>query len=132
MSGASPADFWDWQEQSKAFEQIAAMRGGGETLTLGEHPEVFPGAGVSINFFDTMGVKPLIGRTFLPEEGKSSGPGAVILSYKLWQSRFGGDPTVIGRSVKTSDGATTIVGVMPPDFKYPMFADLWTPLARDA
>lgn len=132
-SGASPADFWDWQEQSRAFEQISAMRaGGGVTMTLGEHPEVFPGAGVSVNFFETVGVKPLLGRTFLPEEGRLSASGAVVINYKLWQSRFGGDASIIGKTFKTDDGSATIIGVMPPDFKYPPFADVWVPLARDS
>jgi len=131
-SGGSPADFWDWQDESKRFEQISAIRSGGETLALGEHLEVFPGASVSTNFFDTLGVRPLIGRTFLPEEGKLSAPGAVVISYQLWQERFGGDSAVVGKVVKTADGSTTIIGVMPPAFKFPAGAQTWTPLARDS
>src|SRR5215470_11007415 len=64
---ASPADFKDWQEQSQTLE-IAAMRGGGQTLTLNEHPEIFRGADVSANFFEVLGVKPLYGRVFNEEE----------------------------------------------------------------
>src|ERR1700692_1525635 len=111
-SGGSPADFWDWQEQSQRFEQMSAIRGGGEALALGEHLEVFPGASVSTNFFDTLGVKPLIGRTFLPQEGTLSAPGALVISYRLWQERFGGDSSVVGKVVRTADGSTTIIGVM--------------------
>src|SRR5882672_1659736 len=131
-SGGSPADFWDWQEQSQRFEQISAIRGGGEALALGEHLEVFPGATVSTNFFETLGVRPLVGRTFLPEEGKSNAPGAVVISYRLWQERFGGDTSIVGKAVRTADGSTTIVGVMPPDFKFPAAAEIWTPMARDS
>jgi putative ABC transport system permease protein len=131
-SGGSPADFWDWQEQSQRFEQMSAIRGGGEALALGEHLEVFPGASVSTNFFETLGVKPLFGRTFVPQEGSSSAPGAVVISYRLWQERFGGDSSVVGRAVKTAEGSTTIIGVMPPDFKFPASAEIWTPMARDS
>lgn len=131
-SGGSPADFWDWQEQSQRFEQMSAIRGGGETLALGEHLEVFPGASVSTNFFDTLGVRPLIGRTFSPQDGQSNAPGAVVISYGLWQERFGGDSAVVGRVVKTADGSTTIIGVMPPAFKFPAGAQTWTPMARDS
>jgi putative ABC transport system permease protein len=131
-SGGSPADFWDWQEQSQRFEQMSAVRGGGEALALGEHLEVFPGASVSTNFFETLGVKPLLGRTFLPDEGKLSAPGAVVISYRLWQERFGGDTSVVGKAVKTADGSTTIIGVMKSDFKFPAGAETWTPMARDS
>jgi putative ABC transport system permease protein len=131
-SGGSPADFWDWQEQSQRFEQMSAIRGGGEALALGEHLEVFPGASVSTNFFETLGVRPLLGRTFLPQEGTSSAPGAVVISYRLWQERFGGDSSIVGKAVKTAEGSTTIIGVMPPDFKFPAGAETWTPMAHDS
>jgi putative ABC transport system permease protein len=121
-SGGSPADFWDWQDQSQRFERMSAIRGGGEALALGEHLEVFPGASVSTNFFETLGVRPLLGRTFLPQEGTLSAPGAIVISYRLWQERFGGDSSVVGKAVKTADGSTTIIGVMPPDFKFPAAA----------
>ena len=131
-SGASPADFWDWQQQSQAFDNIAAFSGGGTTLTLDDHPESFPGASVSTNFFDTLGVKPLYGRAFTDEEGKINAPSVLVLSYKLWQQKFAGDPSVIGRNVKTATGSATIIGVMPADFRYPFFAQVWTPMQRDA
>src|ERR1700730_5636152 len=131
-SGGSPADFWDWQDQSQRFEQMSAIRGGGEALALGEHLEVFPGASVSTNFFETLGVKPLLGRTFLPQEGTSSAPGAVVISYPLWQQRFGGDSSIVGKAVRTAEGSTTIIGVMPPDFKFPAAAQMWTPMVRDS
>jgi putative ABC transport system permease protein len=131
-SGGSPADFWDWQEQSQRFEQMSAIRGGGEALALGEHLEVFRGASVSTNFFETLGVKPLIGRTFFPQDGQLNAPGAVVISYQLWQERFGSDSAVVGKVVRTADGSTTIIGVMPPEFKFPAGAQTWTPMARDS
>jgi putative ABC transport system permease protein len=129
--GASPADFWDWRENSQAFEQLAAYSpDGGLKLTGVETPEFFPGSRVSTNFFQVFGAKPLLGRAFLPEEGRASAPGAIILSHRLWQRRFGGDPAIVGQTL--GDTGLTVVAVMPPDFKYPTYAECWFPLARDS
>jgi putative ABC transport system permease protein len=129
--GAAPADFLDWQAQSQAFEQLTLYSGGGIGLAEAERMEVISGARVAVNFFATFGVLPLLGRAFTSEEGLASGPKAVILSHQFWQERFGGDPQIVGRALKTRDGAVTVVGVMPPDFKFPWNVKVWTPLARD-
>ncbi len=129
--GASPADFWDWQEQSRTFEQLALHSGGGIGLKESERIEVISGARVTVNFFATFGVQPMLGRAFDNEEGFVNGPRAVVLSHRLWQRRYGGDPQIVGRTLKTTDGAMTVIGVMPPDFKFPSYAQVWTPLARD-
>jgi putative ABC transport system permease protein len=129
--GASPADYWDWRESSKTFEHLAAYSpDGGLNLTGVADPEFFPGTRVSTNFFQLFGAQPLLGRAFLPEEGRASAPGAVILSHRLWQRRFGGDPAIVGQTL--GDTGLTVVGVMPPDFKYPTYAECWLPLARDS
>jgi len=131
--GVSPADFWDWKEQSQTFEQLAVFSGGGGfSIRDADPPDVFNGARVSFNFFQTFGVLPLLGRAFFPEDGQLNSPGTVILSHKLWISRFGGDPSVVGKTFTTTEGGTTVIGVMPPDFKFPSYADVWVPLARDA
>ncbi|MGH9935170.1 MAG: ABC transporter permease, partial [Blastocatellia bacterium] len=130
--GAPPADFYDWQEQSRTFEQLTMYSGGGIGLKESERVEAISGARVTVNFFSTFGVQPLLGRAFVNEEGFLNGPPAIILSHRLWQSRFGGDPQIVGRTIKTNDGSVTVVGVMPPDFKFPSFAQVWTPLARDS
>ncbi|HEU0176552.1 MAG TPA: ABC transporter permease [Blastocatellia bacterium] len=130
--GASPADFWDWQEQSRTFEQLAMHSGGGIGLKESERIEVISGARVTVNFFATFGVQPMLGRAFANEEGFLNGPKAVILSHRLWQQRYGGDPRIVGRTLKTTDGAVSVIGVMPPDFKFPSYAQVWTPLARDS
>jgi len=129
FGGISPADFWDLQDRSTAFEQIAAMSGGGFSLTGVENPESLPGARVSTNYFEAVGAKPYLGRTFQPEDGSLKAPFTIILSYRLWQERFGGDTTIIGK--RLGDTEATVIGVMPPDFKYPMYAEVWTPLSRE-
>jgi predicted permease len=130
--GTSAADFWDWQEQNRTFEQLTMYSGGGIGLKESERIEVISGARVTVNFFATFGVQPMLGRAFDNKEGFLNGPQAIILSHRLWQNRFGADPQIVGRTLKTDDGAITVVGVMPPDFKFPSFAQAWTPLARDS
>jgi len=131
LGAASPADFWDWQAQSQAFEQLAAYVGRGLNLKESERVEVLNGPIVSVNFFETFGVAPLLGRTFVKEEGLQNGPRAVVLSHWLWQRRFSGDPNIIGRSLKTDDGQITVIGVMPPEFSFPNSAEVWTAMPRN-
>jgi putative ABC transport system permease protein len=88
---------------------------------------------VAVNFFATFGVQPMLGRAFVNEEGLEDGPHVVVLSHRFWQQRFGGDPQIVGRRIKTRDGTPLLViGVMPPEFKFPSYAQVWTPIARDS
>jgi putative ABC transport system permease protein len=132
-AGVSAADFWDWKEQSQTFEQLAVISGGGGfSLRDADQPDVFYGARVSFNFFQTFGVQPLIGRGFSSEDGQLNSAKTVVLSHKLWIRRFAGDSSVVGKTFNTADGGTTVIGVMPPDFKFPAYAEVWVPLARDS
>ncbi len=129
--GASPADFWDWRASSQTLQQLAAYApSDGFNLTGVERPEVFASSRVSSNFFQVFGAKPLLGRAFLPEDELAWPPRAILLSYRLWQRRFGGDPGVIGQTLGNT--GWTVIGVMPSDFKYPTHAECWTPLVREA
>jgi putative ABC transport system permease protein len=130
--GASAADFWDWKEQSRTFEQLTMYTGGGIGLKESERIESIACALVTVNFFATFGVQPMLGRAFVNEEGFLNGPPAIILSHRLWQQRFGGDQQIVGRTIKTAGNPMTVIGVMPPDFKFPSFAQAWTPVARDS
>ena len=133
IDGVSPADVWDWKDQSQAFEQLAVLSGGGGfSVRDVDQPDVFNGARVSFNFFQTFGVQPLLGRVFQSEDGDAGAPDTVVLSYRLWMRRFGGDPSVVGKTFNSFEGGTTVIGIMPPDFKFPSYAEVWTPLARNA
>src|SRR5262245_11546066 len=123
----SPADFRDWREQSTSFENLAAYSGDGVSLWISERPETIPAARVTWNFFDTLGVPPLLGKGFEVADELQSTP-SLVLSHRLWQSRFGGDPAVIGKQVRTAGGSATIVGVMPSHFRLPDTADAWIPI----
>jgi putative ABC transport system permease protein len=128
--GAAPADFWDWQAQSQAFEQLGAMSGDGGVAVRGERAELLRGPRVSTNFFDLLQARPLLGRTFRAEDGVVAAADTVVLSYRAWQGKFGGDPHIIGKML--DDNGVQVIGVMPPDFKFPDYAESWIPLSRDS
>ncbi len=120
-------DYQDYQ-QSRSFDGLAAYTGGGGILTgHGEAQRVFAPA-VSANFFDVLGVEPLLGRTFRAGEDKAGAERVTVLTYGLWQSMFGGDKGVIGQSLTISNVQYTVVGVLPPSFQFALRqADLWLP-----
>ncbi|MCP3097580.1 ABC transporter permease [Myxococcus sp. K15C18031901] len=94
-------------------------------------PERLPGMRVTGTFFETFGMRPALGRGFLPEEDVVGGPRVVVLSESLWRRRFGGAPDVVGRSIVLNDESYTVVGVAPASFAYPKGVHLWTPLQLD-
>jgi predicted permease len=133
VRGVAPADFVDWRAQSRAFEGLAAYTGGGLTLDSGGQPEVVSGVRVSEDFFRVLGVGPARGRTLDAEEFNSAASRSVVLSHRLWQRRFGGDPGVVGRTLTlVGGGSATVVGVMPEEFRFPSSAEVWTALPRDS
>src|SRR6185295_118611 len=133
----SPANFLQWQERSDVFEQMASFYESRANLTGQASPEEVAAQNVTPNFFATLGVAPILGRSFLPEEGPDGRDRVVILSHGLWQRRFGGDAGVIGQTIQLNSRAFTIVGVMPPDVKLLLKAgslvgkmpELWAPFA---
>ncbi len=123
----NPRNYADWREQNQVFEQVAAINTQNINLTDDGEPERMIGARVAANFFSILRVNASLGRTFLPtEDGAGSRPVAV-LSYGLWQRRFSADPNVIGRMLVLNGASTTVVGVMPADFRFPQQVELWIP-----
>jgi predicted permease len=136
-SPVSPPDFLDWRAQTTAFAGIAAASTfeGDEsqthlTVSGGSEPERVPGGAVSANYFDVLGVSPLLGRAFLPGEDQAGHDRVMLLRADLWKRSFGGDPRVLGRTVKVNGEAYTVIGVMPDTFRQLwMFPEqLWIPL----
>src|SRR6266404_5912058 len=128
----SPANFLDWREQNTVFEGMAAMTERSFNLTGAGEPERFDGRRVSANLFSLLGVEPQLGRAFTADEDKP-GIRVVILSHRMWQRRFGGDPTIVGRALNLNGEAYTVVGVMPRSFQFPAQRDdLWVPIAFPA
>ena len=127
---ASPANYFDWREQNRVFEQLAAFRWETVNLTGKDMPEQLVGNRVSGNMFTTLQVKPMLGRVILPEDDKPDGERVVVLSHGLWQRRFGNDPQVIGQSLILNGQSYTVIGVMPPEFEFPNARPaLWMPLS---
>jgi putative ABC transport system permease protein len=132
---ASDAEVVDYQTRTTVFDGVAAWSVGQVNLNGDGEPARVGRAAVTANVFDVLGVAPLLGRTFSPEEVTPAGDLAVILSYGLWQGRYAGDPAIIGRTILLNGKATPVVGVMPDRFKLPTdFVQdaeeptvLWTP-----
>jgi putative ABC transport system permease protein len=126
----APANFVDWRDQSQSFEGMAATHRISVNLTGEGEPERIDGRRVSANLFDLLGVEPYAGRTFLAEEDQPGQSRVAILSYGLWQRRFGSDLEIIGRTITLNSVSVTVVGIMPPQFQFPSPQDeLWIPIA---
>jgi predicted permease len=126
---ASYPTFQDWRSGANAFEGLAFVRGLGAVMKTGSGAERLVGAYVSEDFFRVLLDAPLLGRTLLAEDFAAAGPGAVVLSHRLWQRRFGGDRSALGRALVLGGRSYTVVGVMAPDYGYPTWADLYAPIA---
>jgi putative ABC transport system permease protein len=129
------SNFLDWRAQNSVFDQLAALTYASVNLTGVAEPERIQSAVVTTNLFQTLGVEPLAGRAFLPEEENVKSPRAVVISHGLWQRRFGADPGVVGRTLTLNGNPTTVVGIMPQDFQlqFPisMAVDMWLPMRID-
>ncbi len=131
----SAAQYLDSRERNHSFEQMAAWLGGFYNLTGEGRPAEVWGAQTSANFFDVFKMRPVLGRSFLPDEEQPGHEQVVMVSYRLWQERFGGSPDVIGKSITIDDKPYTIIGIVPADFSIWGNAgwqyDVWMPFAFD-
>ncbi|KPJ93836.1 MAG: hypothetical protein AMS18_04965, partial [Gemmatimonas sp. SG8_17] len=129
----SAYDYFDYHERNEVFQSLGAINFGpiDFTITGGEEPEQVGGVFVSWDLFATLGIPATAGRHFTPEEGQPEGPGVVMLSGGYWQRRFGSAPEAVGQTVTVNGFPLTVVGVMPPDFRFLHDADVWVPMRRD-
>jgi putative ABC transport system permease protein len=125
-------DFLALLNQSKTLGSIAAHVFRRRALTGGSEPEGIHSELVSADFFPTLGVRSALGRVFISEECKPGSDHVAVISYRLWQRRYGGDPSLIGRTITLDREQYTVVGVMPDNFEFPKPCDVWTPLAFDS
>src|SRR5713101_2521644 len=123
------ADYLDWRAQNQTFEQLGIYRWWSTNLTGADSPERVQGFQVTTNFLDIVGVKPLMGRGFSAEESEPGKDAVALLTYNLWQRRFGADPNIVNKTISTNGTARTVIGVMPPEFNYPKGAEIYSPLA---
>ncbi|HKO60926.1 MAG TPA: ABC transporter permease [Pyrinomonadaceae bacterium] len=123
-------NYVDWKTQNSVFEEMAAVGFRSFNITGDGEPEKVIANGATQNFFPLLGVSPALGRNFLPDEDKDGGPKVMILSYGLWQRRYGGDKEIIGKDIILNGEKHTVVGVMPANFRFlHNLTALWVPAA---
>src|SRR6185295_3257694 len=129
-----------YRDRTHTFQSLAAFETGNFSITGGGDPEVVPAGVVTFNYFEVLGREPLYGRTFTRQEDTPGNNHVALLSYALWQRRFGGNPNIVGRSINLDSAPVTIVGIMPADFDFPDPAEranssghmqLWVPKGLD-
>jgi len=124
-------DFVDYRKQQHTFNDLAGSTSGTIYVSGDEKAERFTGAWITANLFDVVGVRPLLGRTFRAGEDTPAGEKVAILSYSMWQQRYGGDRNIIGHQLRVNGIAHTVVGIMPENFAFPDNDQIWVPLQTD-
>jgi predicted permease len=125
-STPAPANFVDWKTQTKTFDAMATAAWQAWNLTGDGDPERLTGLRVTANFLEVLGVKPAAGRFFLPTDDSPQSSPVAVIGYSLWQSRFGGDPNIVGRTISLNGQSHTVIGVAPAGFQFPSNgADIW-------
>lgn len=125
----SPPDFLDFREQNQSFERLAAFQNSPFNLTGAGEPERVNGVRVSAGFFETLGVRPMHGRTFVTEEEQDGRGQVAVIGYGLWQRRFGGDPSLVGKTISLNGNSFTVIGILPLGFQFPRDeVELWAPI----
>jgi putative ABC transport system permease protein len=130
-SVTSEANYLDWRNQNRVFSQIAAFATTGFNLSGAGQAERVDGVSTTWDVFPMLGAAPVVGRGFQPYDDRPGAPRTAILSYGLWQRKFGGDPAVLGRTITVNGEPATIVGVMPRNFRFFYSPDMFMPLALD-
>ncbi len=125
----SAANYLDWERQNHVFEGMAIYTFHGFTMTGSDKPEQVDACAATSGFFSTLGVQPMLGRAFTPEEDQPGRSNVVVLSHRLWQEHFGSNPGIVGHDIKLDGQSYLVAGVMPASFQFPEFAQMWTPMA---
>jgi putative ABC transport system permease protein len=130
MLGVSRLDFLDWRDAARSFSHLAVLTGASLNVSeQGRPAEQYNGTYGSANLFELIGQRPQLGRDFAPRDDAAGAEPVVILSDSVWKSRYAADRTVLGRAITINDRVCTIVGVMPPEMKFPFNNDMWLPFA---
>ncbi|MEP7132570.1 MAG: ABC transporter permease, partial [Acidobacteriota bacterium] len=131
----SPPNFRDWQRDSHSFAAMGAAEGWQPNLVSGEQPERVEAVRLTSEILPMLGVAPLFGRVFAPTEDATGKDHEVVLSHALWRRKFGADRGLVGRAISLDGEPYTVIGVMPPEFRFPPFwqtgTQLWAPLCLD-
>src|SRR6185503_2135937 len=123
-------NFTDWRNQNQVFEKIGVHNRASYNLTGLGDPERIVTAQASADLFAALRVNPMMGRLYNNDEDKPGGPPVVVLSYALWQRRFGGQASILNQSITLNGKSWTVIGVMPEGFQYPSRAEMWVPVGQ--
>lgn len=126
LGGISPGNFWQMRGELKTFSEVSGLIGSAYSFKDRNNPETVPGMLVTPSFFKALPTAPLIGRVIEERDTCAGCPPVVVLSHRLWMRRFGGDPSIVGKVLYGDDAR--VIGIMPPDFKYPVACEVWQPL----
>src|SRR5258708_1943843 len=129
LNAVAPATYLDWKKEVRSFDDLAAYAWDEVNLTGDREAQKVQDFQVTANFFPMIGVQPLMGRTFLPEEEEPGRNQEIILSYGLWEQCYGSDPNILNRVIKVDGKSFNVIGVMKKGFDFPMPAEAWIPLA---
>ena len=127
----APADFVDWKRASQSMAGLTAITGEAVNFQRGDQIETLPGASVSDDFLAVFGVTPRLGRAFVADDFAGVTETPILISHAAWQEKFGGDANVINQTLHFKQASFRVIGVMPPEFRYPRWAQAWQPLARN-
>ena len=129
--GVSYLDYRDWRENTKAFDAFGAYSGTIANLSdEGQPPERYNGSFLSANTFGVLGMRPVIGRDFVPDDDKPGAQSVALIGHTVWVNRYGKSPDVIGKTVRINDNPSTIIGVMSEGVRFPFNTDVWLPLSQ--
>lgn len=130
-AGTSLPDYLDWKKQVTTLEGLAAVQAATFILSGGDKPDRYLGGQITADAFSFLGVQPILGRLFRPEEDELNAPPVALIGFEVWQKHFGGDRSVVGKIIPINGKQVTIVGVMPEGWRFPEMCDIWMPLQLD-
>jgi putative ABC transport system permease protein len=127
-AGTAFPDYLEWKKNATTLDGIAAITSATFIITGGDKPERYLGGQISADAFSFLGVQPILGRQFRPEEDELNAPPVALIGYQVWQEHFGGDRGVVGKIIPINGKQVTVIGVMPKGWRFPEFCDIWMPL----
>ena len=130
-AGTSFPDYLEWKKNVTTLDGIAAITEATFIITGGDKPERYLGGQISADAFSFLGVQPILGRQFRPEEDELNAPPVALIGYQVWQEHFGGDRGVVGKIIPINGKQVTVIGVMPKGWRFPEICDIWMPLQME-
>lgn len=130
-AGNSFPDFLEWRKQATTLEGIGAVQEATFIISGGDKPERYLGGEISADTFSFLGVQPILGRSFRPEEDQLNSPPVALIGYDIWQNHFAGDRSIVGKTIPINGKQVTIIGVMPKGWRFPEICDIWMPLQME-